>query len=332
MAALFAVAGSAMVQSQEPPPFCPPGDAMLAKPPATAKIDSGTAALRSWSLSPAAPVAEAMTGSIRRVGLETDDKLIALTFDLCETAGAIAGFDAGIVDYLRANDVKATFFTSGKWFTTHASTAAEMIGQGRFEFANHGWSHRDMRQLSGAALREEIVFAQAAYERLRAGVLAGRCVNADGESGVPISPRMSLLRFPFGTCNAEALRAVAEQGLLAVQWDVVTGDPDPGRSARAIAATVLRQARPGSIIVAHANGRGWHTAAALPLIVPALRQQGYRFVTVSELVAAGKPEIADSCYENRPGDQRASVATGAPRAARPRPPAYDVRSVFFANH
>ena len=59
---------------------------------------------------------------------------------------------------------------------------------------------------------------------------------------------------------------------------------------------------PGSIIVGHANGRGWHTAAALPLLISKLRTMGYGFVTVSKLIARGKPEIAASCYNSHPGD------------------------------
>jgi hypothetical protein len=65
---------------------------------------------------------------------------------------------------------------------------------------------------------------------------------------------------------------------------------------------VLAEARPGSIIVAHANGRGLRTAEALPLFVPQLRAKGFEFVTVGELLAAGEPEVAPTCYERRPGD------------------------------
>jgi hypothetical protein len=69
-----------------------------------------------------------------------------------------------------------------------------------------------------------------------------------------------------------------------------------------IARAVLAEAKPGSIIIAHANGRGLHTAEALPLFVPQLRARGFEFVTVSELLAAGIPEVAPSCYERHPGD------------------------------
>jgi hypothetical protein len=65
---------------------------------------------------------------------------------------------------------------------------------------------------------------------------------------------------------------------------------------------MVRRTRPGSIILAHANGRGHHTAAALPLAIPRLKAMGYTFVTVSELIAAGRPEVVDQCYDSEPGD------------------------------
>jgi peptidoglycan/xylan/chitin deacetylase (PgdA/CDA1 family) len=101
---------------------------------------------------------------------------------------------------------------------------------------------------------------------------------------------------------------VAEAGQLAIQWDVVPGDPDARVSAKTIANTIVTRAHPGAIVVAHANGRGRNTAAGLAIALPKLREAGYRFVTVSELLAAGKPVIAKTCYLNRPGD--------APRVAR----------------
>ena len=53
-------------------------------------------------------------------------------------------------------------------------------------------------------------------------------------------------------------------GLLPIQWDVSSGDPASAVSAATIAHNVLDSVRPGSIVLFHANGRGWHTEAALP--------------------------------------------------------------------
>jgi peptidoglycan/xylan/chitin deacetylase (PgdA/CDA1 family) len=108
---------------------------------------------------------------------------------------------------------------------------------------------------------------------------------------------MSLLRVPFRTCSAASLQAAAGRGQIAIQWD---GDPDPRRSAKAIAATIITKVHPGAIVVAHANGRGRNTADALALALPKLKAEGYGFVTVSELLAAEKPVIAPTCYLDRP--------------------------------
>ncbi len=267
------------------------------------QVDKG--ALRARTPSPARAVPEGLRGSIRRVELPAGKKLVALTFDLCETPYSIAGYDGGIVDFLREHEVRATFFASGKWLETHGERAQQLIADPNFEVGNHGLEHRDFRRVRGAGLTEEIALAQAAYERGREQLMAHACLVSPPGTKTPAVPRaMTLFRFPYGTCDAAALKAVADQGLLAIQWDVVTGDPERGRSARAIAATVLSRVKPGSIVIAHANGRGWNTAAALPLILPKLKAQGYEFVTVGELLAAGKPVVAKSCYQLHPGDNR----------------------------
>lgn len=257
-------------------------------------------ALKQEPLPYVSPVPQELRGSIRSVELPPGEKLIALTFDLCETTGDVSGYDGRIVDLLRAQGVKATFFAGGKWMETHEERTAQLIADPNFEIGSHGLRHLDMARLSGDSLKDEIVLTEAAYARARKNLLARQCM-APSEADGPLPERTRLLRFPYGSCNATALTAAAEQGQLAIQWDLVTGDPDPRRSAEAIAETILTQVHPGAIIVAHANGRGWHTAEALALAIPKLKEQGYGFVTVSELLAAGKPVIAASCYLNRPG-------------------------------
>jgi hypothetical protein len=92
-------------------------------------------------------------------------------------------------------------------------------------------------------------------------------------------------------------------GLRAIQWSIVTGDPAPGQTASAIVRTVRGEAMPGSIVIFHANGRGHGTAEALREIVPVLRDKGYTFVTVGELLDRSDDVVAThECYELRPGD------------------------------
>ena len=251
---------------------------------------------------PALPVPAHLRGAIRRVKLPPGKKLIALTLDLCESGGEVSGYDAAIIDYLRASGTKATLFAGGKWMLSHPGRTQQLMVDPLFEMANHGWAHRNARSLTGSALLDEIMGPQRAYEALRSELIGTKCVAATnpGLTGVP--PRIGLFRFPFGACHAPSLAAVNDQGLLAIQWDVSTGDPSPATSAAQIAQAMITQAKPGSIIIAHANGRGYHTAQGLPLAIPKLRAMGYEFVTVSELLAAGEPVIGETCYDSRPGD------------------------------
>lgn len=273
-----------------------------------------------------APIPPNLRGAIRRVELPKGSrKLIALTLDLCEQTGEIAGYDGAIFETLRRERVKATLFTGGKWMRSHEPRARQLITDPLFEMANHGWAHRNLRLLSGSALRDEIIGPQRAYEAIRADLLNDEGLSADqclpGKIASRAPPRIGLFRFPFGACNQAALDAVNDAGLVAIQWDLSTGDPSPTQSARAIADAMVRNAKPGSIIIAHANGRGFNTAAALPIAIPKLRALGFEFVTVSELLAAGRPVIAPSCYDSRPGDTDRYDTLFALKPARPTAPA-----------
>lgn len=258
------------------------------------------ASLKQVTLSPATPVKPGLRGSIRGVELPPDKKLIALTFDLCEENGYVSGYDGRIVDYLRAQGIKATFFAGGKWMETHPERAEQMIADPLFEVGSHGLRHLDLSNVNDATLGEEITLTEAAYARAKAALASRQCLVG---AAAPQPPeRMTLLRFPYGRCNDKALAAAANAGLVSIQWDLVTGDPDPRVSAKTIANTILTKVHPGAIIVAHANGRGHNTAQALAMALPKLKEQGYSFVTVSELLQAGKPVIATRCFENNPGD------------------------------
>lgn len=278
-----------------------------------------------------APLPPELRGSIRYVvATSKSARLVALTFDLCETGWDIAGYDAGIVNYLRAHRIPATFFAGGKWMATHSDKAKQLMADPLFEVGNHTWTHRNLYLASAEEARDQILWTQAEYLKLRDELTRSPCAAAAGPAAVAaIPPVPRVFRFPYGVCGAASLGAVASAGLAAIQWSIVTGDPAPHQGARSIAAAVLRGVRPGrgSIIVAHANGRGWHTAEALPLFVPELLRRGYRFVTVSELLASGRPVSVGQCYELRPGDNvRYNVR---PRERMPpRQSAYPRQQVF----
>jgi peptidoglycan/xylan/chitin deacetylase (PgdA/CDA1 family) len=250
------------------------------------------------------PLLPSQRGSIRRVRLPLGKKLIALTFDLCEQPDEVSGYQGGVVDFLRSKGVKSTFFIGGKWMVTHSERAEQLIGDPLFEIGNHTWEHRNLRLLKGKELSEEVENANFAYARVRGTLEAKQCLRRDkvGFAHEGLSKTPKIFRFPFGACSPEALNTVANMGMLSIQWDVSSGDPTFGQTAEMIKKDVLARVRPGSIVLFHANGRGWHTGAALPDIITQLKKENYEFVTVSELLAAGEWEITPSCFDSKPHD------------------------------
>lgn len=280
------------------------------------------APLKQVTLAPATPVAPDLRGSIRGVELPPGNKMIALTFDLCEENGYTSGYDGRIIDLLRAQGIKATFFAGGKWMETHPERAQQLIGDPLFEVGSHGLRHLDLSHVNAPTLEEEINLTEAAYARAKTALASRQCLVNVSRPEPPA--RLTLLRFPYGRCNDKALAAAADAGLLSIQWDLVTGDPDPLVSAKTIANRILTKVHPGAIVVAHANGRGRNIAAALAIALPKLKEQGYGFVTVSELIAAGKPVIATSCYQEHPGDMTRVARSNVGRGS------HDLFSIFDA--
>ena len=190
---------------------------------------------------------------------------MALTFDLCQTKSKPAGFDPTIVAILQEKQAAATFFAGGLWLQSHPQEAQLLASEPRFELGNHSWSHPDLRQADAATITEEIDSTEKLLTTLT------------GHSS-------RLFRLPFGYYDARVLKSVAARGMRIIQWDVVTGDPDRQILAADIIKAVKHGAKNGSIVIMHANGRGWHTAEALPQVIDLLRQRGFELVTVSKLL------------------------------------------------
>lgn len=262
-------------------------------------------------------VAAGLRGAIRRVDLPPGSrKLVALTFDFCEQPQEIAGYDGAIIDILRRERIKATLFMGGRWMASHPARTPQLLSDPLFELGTHGLSHRNTRLITGADLKTEILAPNAVYADARTNLASQQCAapHQAAMSTLPTAP--GLFRFPFGSCSPEGMATANDGGLLAIQWDVSTGDPSPATTAREIAATMINRARPGSIIIAHGNGRGHHTAEALPAAIAGMRANGFEFVTVSELLAAGRPVVVPTCYDSRPGDTDKYDALFAPQPQR----------------
>src|SRR5687768_6808003 len=190
---------------------------------------------------------------------------VALTFDLCQKPELPSWFDQGIYDVLTKYDVPATFFMGGDWMRTHVDETLLLASNPKFELGNHSWSHPNLPGLSEETISKEIVKTQDLLYQL-----TGR--------------QSKLFRLPAGLYDDLTLSVLAWHGLYTIQWDVETGDPDPTIDVERMNWAVEKRVQNGSIIIMHANGRGWNTAEALPQMIEYLRGQGYRLVTVSQLL------------------------------------------------
>ncbi|WP_432166382.1 polysaccharide deacetylase family protein [Streptomyces sp. bgisy031] len=208
------------------------------------------------------------------------ERTVALTFDADMTADegprAAAGehFDnPALIATLRRLKVPATVFMTGRWAEEYPAEAKSIGSDPLFEVANHSYSHYaftgacyGLPTMPLARMRSDVERAFTAFRR--AGV----------KHTVPY------FRFPGGCYDREVLRKLTPADVTAVQWDVVSGDAF-ATDSQAVAQQVLDGVRPGSVVVMHCTrSAAPATEAAVRAVVPELRERGYRFVRVSELI------------------------------------------------
>jgi len=208
-------------------------------------------------------------------------KEVAITID----DGPHEGSGARLLDVLRSEHVRATFFVIGENLKKFPQIARRMVAEGH-EVGNHSQSHLLLDTLTPRQVRNEIEDCDINFNRIT-------------------GKHLVLLRPPGMHYNAAVLRAARELGYTVVgdTWgarDYVEVKPDD------IVRVALRRAENGSIILLHDEYPA--TVAALPRIIAGLRSEGYRFVTISEMLAhLPQPVIL------------AKRGNGRPRDARPRP-------------
>jgi peptidoglycan-N-acetylglucosamine deacetylase len=197
--------------------------------------------------------------------VETDDRVVALTLDDGPTP---EGTDA-ILRVLEAKGVRATFFLTGAEIERCPELARKIAAAGH-EIGNHSYAHERMVMMSQARIAEEV-------ERTDA------LIRETGYDG-PI-----LFRPPYGKKLFGLPYYLEKTGRTSVMCDV---EPDSFDEAAAspdwIVAHVLERARPGSIVLLHVMYPSRRSSLdAVAGVVDALRADGYRFVTASELLALG---------------------------------------------
>jgi peptidoglycan/xylan/chitin deacetylase (PgdA/CDA1 family) len=168
---------------------------------------------------------------------------IAITFDLCPVLHG-TGFNRPLIDQLEARHIPATFFPSGTWMASHDAELRELLSVPYFEIGTHGEVHAHLPTLSAARQRAEILGPVARLSQT-------------------YHRPATLFRPPYGEYTPDTVRIAEDAGQKFVLWSVVSGDPDPNLTAAAIERDVEQRVRPGSVIIFHANGRGWHTAEVI---------------------------------------------------------------------
>ncbi|MFF4210451.1 polysaccharide deacetylase family protein [Streptomyces sp. NPDC001796] len=209
--------------------------------------------------------ARAAEGAPARLGTVDcrEAKCIALTFDAGPSENS-----AKLLDILKEKKVPATFFLLGKGHIEKYPELVQRMAAEGHEVASHTWDHKILTQISPQQIRDELQRPDDAIEKLT-------------------GHRPTLMRPPQGRTDDTVHRICRELGLAEVLWSVTAKDYmtyDPA----VIEKRVLDQASRDGIILLHDLYPG--TVPAVPGIIDALKERGYVFVTVPQLLAPGKAQ------------------------------------------
>ncbi len=190
-------------------------------------------------------------------GIDPNKPMVALTFD----DGPAPNSEA-VLDALKANGARATFFILGKNIGLNQNTLKRMAEEGH-QLASHSWSHPRLDDLSSSAVRSQMTRTMDKVEELT-------------------GQKVTMMRPPFGATNRLTRRVLAELGLPVILWGIDTLDWKT-KSASKTAQAILKGADNGVIILCHDTVES--TARALETALPELVQKGFQLVTVAEMMS-----------------------------------------------
>lgn len=197
---------------------------------------------------------------------------IALTFDAehPDRPGAPPGTADRILDTLRAEDVRASFFIQGRWAEAYPETARRIANDGHL-IGHHSHYHARMPLLSDEGIASDVTAAELVIRAI---------TGAD--------PR-PWFRCPFGDGHDDerVIDRLASLGYINIHWDIVLEDWEPRRTGDVIAAEAVgaaSTAEDGAVVLLHT----WPgaTADSLSPMILGMRSAGVRFVTLDQLDAS----------------------------------------------
>ena len=189
--------------------------------------------------------------------INEEDKVVALTFD-----DGPSKYTKDILDILKKYDACGTFFLIGNKVSFYGEVLREMLSEGN-EIGNHSYDHKYLTRLSEEEVKDEINKTQDEIKRVTG-----------------YTP--TLFRPTYGGYN-NTLKSYID--LTFVLWDVDSRDWSV-KSTEGIMSNVFKDVKSGSIILFHDNHE--YSVNALPSVIKELKKQGYKFVTVSELLELKK--------------------------------------------
>lgn len=198
-------------------------------------------------------------GPMAIASTRTERKVVALTFD--HSWGNT--FTPSILDTLKQNNIKATFFIMGPWAQKHSDVAKRMVTDGH-EIASHGYRHQNYGDMTREWVKEDIEKSHALIKEV---------------TGVDAK----MIRPPNGHYSKQSLQVTDEMGYRTIIWSIDSLDwKNPGRDV--IVERVVKRLKPGGIILMHASDTPVQTAEALPILLEKIKAQGYEIVTVGQLL------------------------------------------------
>lgn len=191
--------------------------------------------------------------------ISTSEPFVAITFD----DGPHPQNTPRLLDILRKRNVKATFYVIGKNVDMYPEITRRIVAEGH-EIGNHTYTHPNLTKLSQQAVRNELNKTTAAIARV---------------TGV----RPRTMRPPYGALYQSQRSWIhQEYGYPTVLWSVDPRDwQRPGPSV--VTSRIVQGTQSGSIILAHDLHAP--TVSAMPATLDHLLHKGYKFVTVSQLIA-----------------------------------------------
>ncbi|MEH1846228.1 MAG: polysaccharide deacetylase family protein [Nostoc sp.] len=202
--------------------------------------------------------------TVYQVHPRNKEKVIALSID----DGPWPKTTLEMLDILKQNDVKATFFWVGQALQANPDLAKREVAEG-YAIGNHTWHHWYRRMDEATAKSEIDRTTDLIYKT----------------TGV----KTALFRPPGGFLNNGLAAYAKSQKDAVIMWSLTSADTDPHAKPQAFVNNVLKGAKPGSIVLMHdGGGDRQRTVQALPQIISGLKQQGYRFVTIPELLEMGQ--------------------------------------------